>query len=103
MKKTRKHLTGAEKVAILRRHLIDKQAVSDLCDEAGIQPSQFYRWLKQFFENGVKALERVGGNDAGRQVEIFNEKREKLEHARNARRDSRQIIQPQPLSSGLAN
>ena len=64
MKKTRKHLTGAEKVAVLRRHLIDKLAVSDLCDEVGIQPSQFYRWLKQFFENGAKALERVGGNDA---------------------------------------
>jgi hypothetical protein len=42
VKKTRKHLTGEEKVAVLRRHLIDKQAVSDICDEAGIQPSQFY-------------------------------------------------------------
>lgn len=61
MKKTRKHLTGTEKVAVLRRHLIDKQAVSDICDEVGIQPSQFYRWLKQFFENGAQALERNGG------------------------------------------
>ena len=64
VKKTRKHLTGTEKVAVLRRHLIDKQAVSDLCDEAGIQPSQLYRWLKQFFENGAQALERRGGQDA---------------------------------------
>lgn len=64
MKKTRKHLTGSEKVAIWRRHLIDKLAVSDLCDEVGIQPSQFYRWLKQFFENGAQALERHGGRDA---------------------------------------
>ena len=64
MKKTRKHLTGTEKVALLRRHLIDKQAVSDVCEDAGIQPSQFYRWLTQFFENGAQALARTGGKAA---------------------------------------
>jgi transposase-like protein len=64
VKKTRRHLTRDEKVAVLRRHLIDKQAVSDICEAAGIQPSQFYRWLKQFFENGALALERNGGKDA---------------------------------------
>jgi len=64
VKKTRKHLTGTAKVAVLRRHLIDKQAVSDICDEEGIQPSQFYRWLQQFFENGAQALERHGGKAA---------------------------------------
>ena len=39
----------------------------------------------------------------GRHVEIFNERRGKLENARKARRDSRQIIRHQPRSSGLAN
>lgn len=33
MRKERKHYTGEEKVAILRRHLLDKVPVSDLCDE----------------------------------------------------------------------
>lgn len=64
MKQTRKHLTGEEKVAVLRRHLLDKLAVWDICDEVGIQPSQFYPWLKQFFENGAQALARNGGKDA---------------------------------------
>jgi hypothetical protein len=41
MKKERKHYTGAEKVAILRRHLLDKVPVSDLCDELGLQPTVF--------------------------------------------------------------
>src|SRR5438128_8062035 len=33
MKKERKHYTAEEKVAILRRHLLDKVPVSDLCEE----------------------------------------------------------------------
>ncbi len=33
MRKERKHYTAEEKVAILRRHLLDKVPVSDLCEE----------------------------------------------------------------------
>ncbi len=40
MRKRRKNYTPAEKVAILRRHLIDKVPVSDLCDELQLQPTQ---------------------------------------------------------------
>jgi len=50
-KKKRIHRTPAEKAAIVRRHLVDKVPVSDLCDEYGIQPSVFYGWQKQAFEN----------------------------------------------------
>jgi transposase-like protein len=39
MKKERKHYTAEEKVAILRRHLLDKVAVSDLCEELALQPT----------------------------------------------------------------
>jgi transposase len=56
MRKQRKHYTPEEKVAILRRHLLDKVPVSDLCDELGLQPTVFYRWQKDFFENGAAAL-----------------------------------------------
>ena len=31
MRKVRKHYTAEEKVAILRRHLVDKEPVSKLC------------------------------------------------------------------------
>jgi transposase len=51
-KQPRRHFAGAEKVAILKRHLIDKVPVSDLCDELHIYPNQLYGWLKEFFENG---------------------------------------------------
>ena len=46
-----------EKVAILKRHLLDKVPVSDLCDELDIYPNQFYDWLKEFFENGHAAFD----------------------------------------------
>src|SRR5207237_2160893 len=38
-------------------HLLDKVPVSDLCDELGLQPTVFYRWQKEFFENGAAAFQ----------------------------------------------
>ena len=62
MSKPRKHLTPEEKVSILRRHFLEKVPISTVCEEASIQPSQFYQWQKQFFENGAAAFERSGKN-----------------------------------------
>ena len=58
MKKQRKHYTPEEKVAILRRHLLEKEPISKLCDEVALQPTVFYRWQKEFFENGAAAFEQ---------------------------------------------
>ena len=57
MKKSRKHYTPAEKVAILRRHLLEQEPISKLCDEFGLQPTVFYRWQKELFENGAAAFQ----------------------------------------------
>jgi len=57
MSKHRKHLTPEEKVSLLRRHFLEKVPISTVCEEAGIQPSQFYQWQKQFFENGAAAFQ----------------------------------------------
>ena len=56
-KQRRRHFSGSERVAILKRHLIDKVPVADLCDELKVHPTQFYRWLKDFFENGHVVFE----------------------------------------------
>ena len=58
MTKRRKHYSGEEKVAILRRHLLEKEPVSALCEELGLAPTVFYRWQKEFFENGAAAFEK---------------------------------------------
>lgn len=60
MRKQRRKFTGAEKVAILRRHLVEHVPISQLCEEVGLRPTQFYQWQKQFFENGAAAFERNG-------------------------------------------
>ena len=56
MNKQRRHFADHEKVAILKRHLVEKVPVSDLCDELDLYPNQFYDWLKKFFENGHLAF-----------------------------------------------
>jgi len=58
MTRKRKNYTPEEKVATLRRHLIEKVPVSDLCDELGLNPTVFYGWQKLLFENGAAAFQR---------------------------------------------
>jgi len=58
MTKSRRHFSSPEKATVIRRHLIDKVPVSDLCDEYGLQPTQIYTWQKLLFENAAAAFER---------------------------------------------
>lgn len=51
MAKNRRRFTPEQKAAIVREHLVDHVAISDLCDKHSIQPTLFYRWQKELFEN----------------------------------------------------
>jgi transposase-like protein len=53
----RRNFTPVEKVAILKRHLVEKVPVSEICQKYDLQPTVFYRWQKQFFEQGFLAFE----------------------------------------------
>jgi len=64
--KERRHFTGLEKVAILRRYLVDKVPVSDLCEEHRLHPTMFYRWQKDLFEQGAAVFDASKGRN-GRQ------------------------------------
>ena len=64
MNKKRKKYTPAQKVAILKKHLVDKVPLSDLCDEYDLHPTVFYRWQKMFFENGAAAFNKNKNNEA---------------------------------------
>jgi len=59
----RRTFSSEQKAAILRRHLVDKVPVSNLCDEYQIQPSLFYGWQRQLMDNLALA---VGWSVAGR-------------------------------------
>ena len=67
-KRERRHFTGQQKVAIVKQHLVDGLAVSDLCDKHQILPTQFYQCQKQLFENGDAAFQRKG-KTAGKSVQ----------------------------------
>ena len=55
-KRSRRPFTAEQKSDILRRHMVDKVPVSDLCNELGLQPSLFYQWQRQALENLAGAL-----------------------------------------------
>jgi len=62
MTRSRCTFTAQEKAAVVKRFLVDKVPVSDLCDELGLQPTQVYQWQKQLFENADAAFTRPGRN-----------------------------------------
>src|SRR5437667_7819342 len=57
MNSERRHLTPQEKIAALKRHLLEAIPVSSICDQLGIAPTLFYRWQKELFENGHALFE----------------------------------------------
>ena len=64
MTRKRKQYRGEEKLAILRKHLLEGVAVSDICDEHDLQPTVFYRWQKQLFEEGAVVFRRPNDTEA---------------------------------------
>jgi transposase-like protein len=77
MNKLRRHFSPQEKVALLKRHLLEKTPVSDLCDEVGIAPNLFYRWQKEFFDNAHVAF--ANGRKAKASEDAKDRKIEHLE------------------------
>ena len=74
---------AAEKVAILKRHLVEREEVSAICEDLKIHPNQFYEWQTLFFENGVKAIE----SQENREEEVLRTKVSALE-SKLQRKDS---------------
>jgi len=54
-KSRRRRHTPQQKADLLCEHLADKKPVSEICTEAGIQPSLFYTWQRDLLA-GAPAL-----------------------------------------------
>lgn len=59
MTRKNRHFQPAEKIRILKRHLLDREPISAVCTSEKITPQQFYDWQKRFFENGAAAFEKT--------------------------------------------
>ncbi len=47
----RRHFSPHEKVAAVKRHLLERVPISAICEELKIAPNMFYRWQQALFEN----------------------------------------------------
>jgi transposase-like protein len=84
-KRTRKNRSSSEKIALLKRHHMDKVPVSTICEEHQLQPSVFYSWQRQLFENSA-SLDATSRRAPSREKEL-EEKVRQLE-AKLARKDA---------------
>jgi transposase len=84
----RRHYNTEEKAAIVRRHLVDKVPVSDLCDEYKMQPSVFYGWLRLAMEQLPAALESNGQGRTAKSREAQLEGKIEALEAKLARKDN---------------
>jgi len=89
--KSRRHFTAEQKATVVRRHVAGKEAVSDLADELGVQPSQIHLWVKQVLDQAERAFERTaGGGRQARRAE--NAKDQQIDHLQAKLADKNEVI-----------
>ena len=71
MHKNRTNYTAQGKVIILRKHLLEKVTIPDLCEQYKLRPTVFYRWQKQFFEHGARTFKEVKNKDRSKEEKIL--------------------------------
>lgn len=55
--------TGAEKVGILREHLLEKVPLSEVCSKHGVTPGMFEEWQKKLFKQGAIIFDSRASQD----------------------------------------
>ncbi len=71
----KRNIPAEQKVAIVRRHLLENVPVSDLCDEFEIHATQYYAWQRQLFEDAAVLFERKPNKANQRRQQDANEKK----------------------------
>lgn len=71
--KKRRRFSSEQKIEILKRHLVNKENVSDICDEVQLHPNQFYRWQAELFSAGTIVF------DKQKPAQRSNSERQRLE------------------------
>jgi len=56
-KQIRRQFTSEEKASAVKRHLLNGEAVSAICEDLGLAPNLFYRWQKELFDHAAAAFE----------------------------------------------
>ena len=76
----RRKFTAEQKVRVLRQHLVEKVSVADICDKHGLHPTLFYRWQKEFFENGAAAFQKSSDAPAKKMLKQIDTLKTRITH-----------------------
>lgn len=87
MSQKRRSFSANQKVYILRNHLLDKTPVSDICVQYGLHPNVFYRWQKEFFENGGVAF-----NGKNEQAQVEQQLRKEISLLKQKLQDKNEVV-----------
>jgi transposase len=89
-KSERRQFTAEQKAEIVRRHLVDRVAVSDLCDQYKIAPSMLYAWQKQVLDAMAQTLEHGSRRNGQRESARLSQAEHKVAalEARLAKKDA---------------
>jgi transposase len=88
MNTQRRRFATDQKATILKRYLVDKVPISDLCDEYGIKPNQIYAWQKILVDN----LEAIFHPAAKRAAGKVSAQEEKIAHLENKLQQKNEVI-----------
>jgi transposase len=85
-RRPRRNISPDQKASLLRRHLVEKVPISDICNEQDLQPSVFYNWLRHLYDNASSVFE-PGARPAPSREKQLEDRIAQLE-ARLARKDA---------------
>jgi transposase len=81
-RRTCRKFSTEEKIRIILEGLRGEESISDLCQEEGIHPTQYYKWSKTFLEAGKQRLTgdtiREAGSDEVDELRRENEESKQL-------------------------
>jgi len=77
----RRRYSGDEKISILKRHFVGKERISDICEQVGVSPTQFYKWQSELFEQGSSVFERTNSKPSAskRETQLVQQEMERLQ------------------------
>ena len=88
MSAQRRRFSTDQKATVLKRYLVDKAPISDLCDEYGIKPNQVYTWQKTLFEHAEAAFQEA----ACRKASKASAEEEKIARLENKLQQKNEVI-----------
>ena len=74
-KKKRRNFSAEEKFNIVKQVLSKAKTVSEIADEHGIHPNQYYRWQGEFFESALNGFKE---KSQGRTIAANDREKERM-------------------------